>query len=186
LSYKHFMVDIETTGTNASHNAVIQLAGVAFDLDNQKIHTESMFDQCLGIPPNRFWAEDTRDWWASQPEHILGGIWSRMRDPAQVMREFNQWVLETAEGETPVLWAKPISFEWPFLEQYYQTFGIAIPFGYWEANDLNSWCRARGLPTLSRDIEVQGDAHNALSDVLHQLEVLFTLMERTNVETVSA
>lgn len=179
--FNHVMVDIETTGTNGTHNAMIQLAAVRFDLDEREIDM-NMFDECLMIPGNRFWAEDTREWWAGQDQAIIDKIWSRMRDPKTVLQEFYQWVNHDMQGENLVLWAKPSHFEYPFLESYFREYGIAQPFFYRNVNDLNSWCRARGLPNLSSEIEVQGNAHDAIHDVLHQIQVLFELMERTNVE----
>lgn len=178
------MIDIETTGTDAAHAAMIQLSAVAFDLDNREVHPK-MFDQCLLMPKNRFWDEDTRNWWASQPPHILEGIWARMRDQRSVLLEFNTWLAEVTEGSTPIMWAKPISFEWPFLQAYFRDYEVALPFFYSDCQDLRSWCRARGLEKLDREVEVVGDAHNALHDVLHQINVLFSLLERTNVQQTS-
>lgn len=181
MKYNHIMVDLETTGTNPVDNAVIQLAGVRFNLEHAEIDM-TMFDQALAIPPGRYWSEDTREWWGMQDPHIIQGIYARMRDPATVVREFARWAVEGADGAEVVLWAKPSHFEYPFLESYFSSFGVAKPFHYRKVEDLNSWCRARGLPDLAHEINVQGDAHNALHDVLHQIQVLFTLMERTNVQ----
>ena len=172
------MLDIETTGTDPRHTAIIQLSAVKFDMDNRVIE-QPFFDECLLIPNTRFWQEDTRDWWMSQPPHIIDGIWRRMRDPKEVLQEFATWI-----GPNAVLWAKPSHFEYPFLESYFKEFDVAMPFHYRMVNDLNSWCRARGLSDLSQEIPVQGDAHNAIFDVLHQIEVLFALLERTDVQTV--
>lgn len=183
MTYKNIMLDIETTGTDPSHTAIIQIAAVAFDLENQDLCL-NMFDECLMPPNTLFWDEGTRDFWSEHPD-VLQGIWNRMRDPRTVLTEFNAWVGEVTDGETPVLWAKPSHFEWPFIEQAYRRYDLAKPFHYREVNDLNSWCRARGLPKLSYEIDVQGDAHNAINDVLHQIQVLFTLMERTRVETIA-
>lgn len=60
-------------------------------------------------------------------------------------------------------------------------FNVPNPFHYRYAEDLNSWCRARGMPDLDQEIEFQGEAHDAIMDVLHQITVLFTLLEKTNV-----
>lgn len=174
MTYDNVMVDLETTGTNPNHAAIIQLSAVKFNLEEQQIDM-NMFDQCLGVPPNRYWQEDTRDWWAAQEPHIMEKIWRNMRDPATVIREFAAWC-----GPTPlVLWAKPIHFEYPFLESYFNDYGVAKPFAYWDAKDLRSICWARGIPNLDREIDFAGDAHNAIHDVLHQISTLFELMNRT-------
>lgn len=175
MAFNQIMVDLESTGTDASHSAIIQLSAVKFDLENMTIDGD-MFDQCLLIPGNRFWMEDTRDWWGQQEPHILQNIWGRMRDPGTVMKEFSTWA-----GVGAVLWAKPVSFEQPFLQSYFRDFGVNNPFHYSESQDLRSWCRARGMPNLDRELPFSGTAHNALDDVIHQIAVLFTLLEKTNV-----
>lgn len=179
MPFNHVMVDIETTGTCPVHGAMIQLSAVRFDFETQELDM-NMFDMCLAIPPNRFWAEDTREWWSKQPPHIINEIFGRMQDPRAVMHAFYHWVLRDLDGEAPILWAKPAHFEQPFLQSYFREYGPAMPFHYRVTEDLNSWCRARGMPDLDRDVEFEGDAHNALHDVLHQIKVLFTLLERTS------
>lgn len=183
MKYNHVMVDIETTGTNPVDSAMIQLAGVRFNLEEAEIDMQ-MFDRALAIPQNRYWDEGTREWWGQQDPHIIQGIYSRMEPPERVLRDFTTWVQRDLDPyeDTIYLWAKPISFEYPFLESYCRQFDVVRPFHYRNANDLNSWCRARGLPDLDAQIEFQGDAHNALHDVIHQIQVLFTLMERTSVQ----
>lgn len=184
-TFNHVMVDIETTGTNPNHNAMIQLSGVRFNLEERAIDMQ-MFDQCLAIPANRFWSEDTRDWWATQDESIIDKIWANMRDPATVLHEFNTWVQRDLDYDGITLWAKPIHFEYPFLESYFNDYGIAKPFHYAECKDLRSVCFARGLPNLDRELPFEGPAHDAIYDVLHQINVLFNLMDRTEVSTNDA
>lgn len=174
------MIDIESTGTDPSHAAMIQLSAVRFDIEKQDIDTD-MFDQCLLVPANRFWQEDTREWWAGQDQSIISSIWSRMREPAPVLREFAAWAMRDLDGDKPILWAKPISFEWPFLQSYFKEYGVASPFHYSDCKDLRSVLYARGMPTLDRDHPFEGPAHNAIFDVLHQIEVLFKCLEKTNV-----
>ena len=184
MIYDQVMVDIETTGTNPNHNAMIQLSAVRFNMDGEV--DMNMFDECLLIPGNRYWSEETRDWWATQNQDTLRKIWGNMRDPATVLREFQAWVSRDLDSVVPVMWAKPISFEWPFLESYFTEFGVAKPFHYSDVQDLRSWCRARGLPLLDREIEFAGEAHDAIHDVLHQIQTLFTLLKRTEVKVDAA
>lgn len=179
MIYDQVMVDIETTGTNPNHNAMIQLSAVRFNMDGDV--DMNMFDECLLIPNNRYWSEDTRDWWTSQDQAILQKIWGKMRDPKTVLQEFRAWAVRDLDGNSPVLWAKPIHFEYPFLESYFSEYDVAKPFHYRQCEDLNSWCRARGLPNLDHELPFNGSAHDAIHDVLHQINVLFTLLERTNV-----
>jgi len=182
MQFPEVMIDYETTSTDPSHGAIIQLAAVRFNLEERTVDSE-MFDQCLMIPENRFWSEDTREWWLSDEERAahLDTIWPRMRDPQTVLREFSQWAARDLDGQAPIMWAKPTLFEYPFLQSYYSQFSMPMPFPHWSAQDLNSWCRARGLPRLEKSLEFEGTEHHALHDVLHQIKALFTLMERTDV-----
>lgn len=177
MKYDQIMVDLETTGTDPYHNAIIQISAVRFNMDGE-VDT-NMFDECLHVPRNRYWCEDTREWWMQQNPKILNKIWGKMRDPATVLQEFRDWV----GGDSPTLWAKPIHFEYPFLESYFRTFDVQNPFPHWQTQDLRSWCNARGVPGLDKELEFDGDAHDAIHDCLHQIKTLFTLLERTDVKT---
>ena len=178
MPFNHIMLDIESTGTCPASTAMIQLSAVRFDFDTMEIDL-NMFDRCLTVPGNRFWEENTRDWWLQQKSEILQSIFSRMEEPKQVLIDFYKWVQKDLKGASPILWAKPISFELPFLTSYYKQFDLPMPCHYRLAEDLNSWCRARGVPDLDGQVEFEGDAHNALHDVLHQIKVLAVLRERT-------
>jgi DNA polymerase III alpha subunit (gram-positive type) len=179
MQYPEVMLDLETTATDPSHGAIIQLSAVRFNLEEQAIDMD-MFDQCLLIPGNRFWEQGTQDWWVRECPDVLDAIWPRMRDPFTVLQAFNQWVVRDLNYDRPVMWAKPIHFEFPFLQSYYKQYDLSIPFHYSEAQDLRSWCRAKGIPNLDRELDFQGTKHNAIHDVLHQILTLFNLMERTN------
>lgn len=183
MVFNNIMVDLETTGTEGGHNAIIQLAAVKFNLEERKVDL-NMFDMCMTVPGNRWWCEDTRAWWEQQEPHILQDIKSRMQEPMNVLAAFYRWTQEGLDGDQAILWAKPTHFEYPFLQSYFKQFGLPIPFHYAEANDLRTWLRARGMQNLDREVEFEGDAHNALHDVLHQIKVLFHCMEKTNVQIV--
>jgi DNA polymerase III alpha subunit (gram-positive type) len=180
MIFDQIMVDLETTGTNPNHNAMVQLSAVRFNRETREVDM-NMFDQCLAIPANRYWSEDTRDWWATQDQSIIDKIWSRMRDPREVLQEFRGWAMRDLEGASPILWAKPIHFEYPFLESYFVEYGIAKPFHYSNCKDLRTFLDARGLPDLDRTMPNVGNAHDAIHDVLHQISVLFECLERTDV-----
>lgn len=179
MKYNCVMIDLETTGVDPSHNAMIQLAAVRFNLDSRDIDPV-MFDQCLFMPKNRFWHEDTREWWSKQDQSIIEKIWQNMRDPRQVLSEFVHWVQRDLDGTTPMLFAKPISFEWPFLQSYLAEYGVASPFHYSDCKDLRSITWALGFQNLDRELEFSGRAHDAIHDVLFQIQVLFEALDRAD------
>jgi len=172
------MVDVETTGTQPEHTAMIQLAAVRFNLKARAIDTTSMFNRCLLIPAGRFWDEDTRQWWGQQKREVLQDIYSRMEDPAKVMRDFVEWVGHP--GAEPLrFWAKPTTFDYSFVQSYCRQFDVMNPFHFRFATDMNSYIRGLAkdpsLPTFKTDF--QGDAHNALFDVINQIDAVFKAEE---------
>lgn len=174
MEYNDFMVDVETTGLNPVDNGMIQLAAVKFSLKDRAIDTSNMFEACLDMPSRRYWDEGTRQWWSQQKPHILRDIYSRMRPANDVMKEFADWV-----GYNPSVpnrfWAKPTTFDWGFTASYFNDAGIRNPFHYRWATDLNSYIRGlAGNPEVeSHYVDFKGDAHNALFDVINQINQLF-------------
>lgn len=182
LVYNDISLDIETTGTDPEHNAIIQIGAVKFDYATGQVG--GIFNRCLSMPADRYWDEGTRSWWSTMPE-ILGSIWERQENPAVVMRDLADWANEGATN--PVrLWAKPVSFELPFLASYFRKYGIHNPFHYRSAVDLNSYCRGLagdpGASPIEKQIPFEGNAHDALDDALHQLKVALMAKEFVNAK----
>lgn len=167
------MVDIETTGVDPSFNAIIQIAAIRFNYETNEVGPA--YVASLDTPPNRFWDEGTREWWMDKLD-VYQDIVAKARPAAVVMREFAQWAFDTAPAiGDQRLWAKPISFEWPFLQSYARQFDVTLPFHYRLCRDLNSFIAGvRGNPEhwpLERQLTFTGDAHNAIDDVGHQVKV---------------
>jgi DNA polymerase III alpha subunit (gram-positive type) len=180
-NFPHIMIDLETSGLQPDHAHILQIAAVRFNLHERTVDP-NVFDMCLFPSPNRFWEQDTADWWSQQKPEILTSIYARMKDPKTVLIAFRNWVLEG--GSDPILWAKPLSFEWPFIQSYFREYEVTNPFFFRNANDMNSWIRARHFPDLpppyEKEIEFEGDAHNAIYDCFHQIKALFACMEATS------
>jgi DNA polymerase III alpha subunit (gram-positive type) len=166
------MVDIESTGLNQNNNAILQISAVRFNLAAGTV-SHQFFDRCLMIPPNRYWDEDCRNnFWLRTTEmrDVLTGILGRGEDPLTVLTAFADWV-----GQGARFWSKPTHMDYSFIQHYFEAYGRKMPFKFWEANDMNSWIRARYFPQEVPDlgIEFEGPKHNALYDTLHQVRVLF-------------
>jgi DNA polymerase III epsilon subunit-like protein len=168
------MLDIETTGTDPAHAAILQISAVKFSIETKEI-SHNFFDRCLAMPANRYWDEGTREWWLRQDEHILPEILGRAEDPAVVIKDFSEWIIGTLPVKDVRLWAKPISFEWPFIASYFKQFDVPLPLHYRHAKDLNTYIFARGhdINEFWKGIPFEGDAHNALYDVFHQIRGAF-------------
>lgn len=169
-----YMIDIETTGTNPEENAIIQIAAVRFNRLTGEIDPK-FFDRCLHVPPGRYWAEDTREWWMNQPE-VLTGLLTRAEPPEMVIKAFWEWVAAGPSICPRAFWGKPITFDYNFINSYFRQYGLMQPFHYREAVDLNSYLLGRGHENRReywKTIEPVGDAHNALHDCLYQIRAVF-------------
>lgn len=168
------MVDIETTGLSPDYSAIIQIAAVRFNLEEQTIDND-VFDRCLTLPNKRFWDEETRHWWSQQKRSVLADIYSRMEEPEVVINAFSEWGRAKQKNHPLRFWAKPISFDYAFVSSYFRDYRVYNPFNFREAIDLRSYVRGLGrsgeMPELN--VEFKGDAHNALVDTLNQINFLF-------------
>jgi len=185
------MVDIETTGsTSFDHTAVLQIAAVKFNYDTEEIDS-NFFNASMSIPPGRYWDEGTRTWWGKQKPGVLKTIMSTARDPAVVMKEFYNWLLQdypdTKEGLR--WWSKPTHFDYSFIASYFHQYGLTNPCHFRFARDLNSF--SAGLsgsaahPDIEKLVDFDGDEHNALYDSIFQLKALFAQKARfTSCENV--
>lgn len=173
------MIDLETTGTDPSNNAIIQIAAIRFDYERREIG--SVFCRSLAIPYGRYWDEGTREWWAKMPD-LFSRIMATAGPPEMVFKDFQTWCLNTApfSGDQR-LWAKPAHFEFPFLQSYARQFGLDLPFHYRNVVDLNSFTRGLandpGRKPLDKEIEFHGEQHNAFDDVGHQIKVALMAKE---------
>lgn len=176
--YPDVMLDVESTGLNFDRNAIIQISAVRFNLVERTISLD-FFDRCLMIPDNRFWDEQTRDWWLKKRE-VLMSILGRGEEPKVVFEALAAWA-----GTQSVMWAKPTHFDHVFIGSYCKDLGMSHPFHFRKANDMNSFIRARYFPKdppkWENDIPFDGPKHNAIFDVLHQIKVLFAAMGNTSV-----
>ncbi|MGN6819315.1 MAG: 3'-5' exoribonuclease domain-containing protein, partial [Sphingomonas sp.] len=73
-------------------------------------------------------------------------------------------------------WAKPLSFDWPFVASHFEQLGGRMPFHYRIARDLNSFIAGlRGIPehtSMEEIVPNNGDKHNALHDCAFQIDCL--------------
>lgn len=179
------MVDIETTGTNYSRNAIIQISAVKFNFQTGEV-SEDFFDHCLRIHPGR--EMDPKCWqefWVKN-KSVYDMIMSRAEDPHAVIDAFYRWLLKDwpARPEGLQFWSKPTSFDHPYLVNYFEMFGYEMPCHFRFCRDLNSFMAGLKGDQSHPDFEgqepdFQGDQHNALHDVLHQIRLLFAMKGMT-------
>ena len=177
--YGDIMIDLETTGTIPGRHGLLQIAAVRFDLLRGWIDG-NVFQACLTMPKHLHWDEGTRHWWLHEDRRgLLTELMAQQEDWKEVMERFHTWV----GNSKPTFWSKPISFDFMFLSSYFHDAGLANPFHYRQANDLNSFIRARywpQAPALNEyNIGETGQVHNAIDDCFHQIKLLMKVMDDT-------
>lgn len=181
------MVDVETTGTDYESCAIIQLAAVKFNLETQEVSTD-VFDKCPAFAPKRYWQEGGREFWQKMPA-IYKSFVERQEPVDITLDSFIQWVSKDQPDGGYRFWAKPLSFDWPFVEGYFRQYGKRMPFHYRTARDVNSYISGlRGDPShidLTDFIPFEGEEHNGLWDAFYQINMLFYAQKKWGPVNVS-
>lgn len=185
-AFYDFMSDIETTGTRGDRNAILSLAGVAFNYAEGVVSPDTFY-VTMEMPPWRTWCEDTRAWWHKQDPETFRLATENPVSLGEGMYRYQQWVRKvTGALEPPRLWAKPISFEWPFIESCFRDAGVDNPFFFRDCIDMQSFIRGMRMdpsaPAFDKQVPFVGREHHALDDTLHQIAVALTAKAKFAVE----
>lgn len=182
------MVDLETTGTNAHVHGILQVSAWKFDLKTLTILDEDPFNMAVSMSPQRGWDEGTIQWWHEESGRAahLKKLRAGGRPPREVFEALQKWV-----GIIPQhvrLWAKPITFEYAFIDSYCRMLELPNPFHYRYCRDINTYVSAlMGDPArIARDIDIpfEGQPHDALFDSLHDMRCLIEAQRRFNEGTL--
>jgi hypothetical protein len=109
-------------------------------------------------------------------------------DPAEAMTEAAEWVAEVAgRGNTPVLVAYPLGFDWMFLYWYFVQFGRhGSPFGHSSALDTKTIFQVKSRLPVSLAVKSRLPAgirsqrrhtHHALDDAMEQADLFANLVD---------
>ncbi len=171
------MMDLETTGTDPVHAAILQIGAVRFNPYHLTIDTESMFSRCMLPAAGRFWDESTRNWWASQPPDVYSSIMARAEEPGVVLQAFIDWV----GPDDAVFVSKPLSFDAPFIASYLKQFELRNPFPHFWGCDVRSLIAGLtwGRNFDEKSVPFTGPAHDALFDCLHQIKLIFSAIQHS-------
>jgi len=169
--YTDIMVDIETVGTSPDRSGIVQIAAVKFNLAERTVCPQ-FFNMSLSIPPHRFYDEDTRQWWLRQKPGQLQDIMSKQQPWREVMMSFLEF---SRQKKSLCFWAKPTTFDYMFIQSYFNDAELPNPFHYNNVSDMKSYLKGLHHPHPTPDLKIPtvGDAHNALNDVFWQLKTLF-------------
>ena len=157
-------IDLETTSTDPYHGAILQIGAVKFDLFTGEIG--DTFQVSLKIPHNRYWSEDTRQFWAKNLD-LYNHITQNAMEPKEGFIKFVEWVKQT---HSPHFWAKPITFDFNWIQSYCDQYDIKIPFEFWKARDLRSFMLGVFAPDPLPRVKMKPGLteHDALQDALSE------------------
>jgi oligoribonuclease (3'-5' exoribonuclease) len=168
------MIDIETTGINPFTNGILQIAAWKFDYHTGEVGDH--VDIATQLAPNRMWDESTIKWWQDSPDRLAHlQVLRRTGVPAREgFQALKDWVGNDRQGIR--MWAKPSTFEYPFLQSHFTQLDIQMPFHYRYCRDINTHISALigdpGANTYAITIPFEGMPHNALWDSLHDMRCL--------------
>lgn len=174
------MIDLETTGLGPDENAILQLAGVRFNLQTRAVDVAGIFVRSIAIPPKRFWDLGTLDWWNQQDEGVYAEVTKNPKPAEEVMKDFHQWANEYQLR----FWSKPSHFDFQFVQSYCRQFGYGMPFNHSQARDMRSFIAGLYHPHSTPNLEVpfHGNAHNAIWDALHQIQTLYAHLDNVAMD----
>lgn len=176
--YTDIMVDIETTGLDPEHAAIIQIGAVPFNYETGEIETDNMFCKSLTMPVKRFWTSGTDKFWLQDNREVYMSIMAKAEPYRGVIDSFYQYACKLDPKVR--FWSKG-HLDWTMIESYMLAAGYPMPFDFRQCKDMRSFIAGLNGTGQYEDPEVErvGDYHNALHDCLTQLKQLFKAKEET-------
>jgi hypothetical protein len=177
LPFNDWMVDIETTGLRPDRAGILSIGAVQFDRRSFTPLRELFL--VLDLPESRHWEAETRAWWMAQSDEAYRAAVDLHRGlhPAVALDR-----LAAAMGTDPWFWAKPLQFDYPFIEGYFRDFHHApSPLHRNRSIDVRSWIASQGDLAVSaaNGVPLIGTAHQPVSDCHHQVWMLRAAQEAT-------
>jgi hypothetical protein len=165
---KHVMVDLETLGTVADA-VILSIGAVRFDLDSSAID-DMGFYASISIDSNlqakRRIQEDTLLWWLKQDAAAQEVFHEPKKTLEVALGEFGDWL---GNNEAHV-WSNGADFDLPMLAHAYTSFGMEVPWKFWNSNCFRTYKKLPGAKTIRS--APTGVKHNALSDAYQQAQTL--------------
>lgn len=105
-------------------------------------------------------------------------------DPAEVMSRFASWVGKVSTGRKPVFTAFGATFDWMFIEWYFQRFAGENPFGhcgqdiksYYQGMMRCRWDETKLSKIDPRFLSGKPHTHNALDDAIQQADMFAKML----------
>lgn len=158
-------VDIESSGPNPSTYSMLSLGACLVEDTSEVFYMELKPTSKLFVPEA-----------LAVCELSLADLERDGEHPEVGMRRFDKWVQEVSEGGRPVFTAFNASFDWMFVQDYFQQFVGHNPFGI-SALDIKAYYMGKFGTSHSETTKARLDkrfkpesphTHNALDDAIEQ------------------
>ncbi len=162
---RYFSVDIESSGPIPGRYSMLSLGACAVDEPSESFYTEFK-------PISKDFVPDAMRVSGLDLDQLeIDG-----RDPAEAMLAFMKWIETAADGKKPVFVGFNATYDWQFVNWYFETYCGRNPFGFGGVDIKSYFMGLTGSPwaaSNSRKLppEYQPDVpqtHNALDDAKAQ------------------
>lgn len=161
-NYNHVMIDIETMDTKPGAS-IVSIGAVKFCPIDKKISNDVFYQELCWEMQERSQSVSTVKWWSTlNPEVRKALHGSKQLDNS--LREFSAWI-----GKRNIYpWGNGSVFDICILENAYDSFGITIPWKFWNVRDHRTLKHLYENSFGKLALDFKGYAHNALDDAKNQ------------------
>jgi len=170
------MLDIETLGS-APDSVILTIAACAFDPFSGTIYDKHAMYRRIDTEcqDDRSIDDLTVEWWAKQS----------LEAQEEAFGEHDRIPLEDALQElsnliwkSNITWANGISFDITILENAFKSYGMRLPWQYYNVLD------ARTVYRMNPDHERLGNSHHAFEDVILQISLLQRTFKKLGIKNL--
>ncbi len=165
------MVDIEADGPIPGDYSMVSLGAVKVEPGLER----SFYGELRPISDR--WIPEALAVSGYSREQALG-----FDDPAEVMRRFGKWVVESCSGR-PMFVSDNNGFDWMFVAWYFHHFGVENPFGHSSTN-LGSLYKGmvRDIFKNFKHLRKTRHTHNPVDDARGNAEALLHMKDQMGLK----
>lgn len=179
MSKTHFMLDLETLGTQA--DAVILSIGViAFDPLGE-VNPDEAIQINVDIDPqvqhlNRHVSQDTLRWWSTQPHETFQSCLHQPCSPFTACTRLDKY-MDDAERDPKnrIVWGNGSAFDNAIMAHFFRQFSVDLPWMFWNDRCFRTF---KELFDPHRELQpVNNVPHNAMEDAIAQARWMCNIVQ---------
>lgn len=160
------MLDIETLGINSTA-PILSIGWCYFNYDQPELEPYNkghahfdVVEQCKKY--GRVIDPDTVRWWFNQSDNARSAVFAPRPSSFQAFMAGLAAKLDGADS----VWAKGPDFDCVILKSLADACGFSYRWPFWKHRCVRTLCAL--FPELANSVAMEGTAHNALADAIHQ------------------